>query len=73
MVDISPPLHAPVDSPAPMHDPAPVTEVTEPHTDIPSTTKEPVEIEVSFTASALQPEVPPAVLETPLGSPSGPD
>ena len=63
-------MHDPVDTPPPMHDPAPEAEIAEPHTDIPSTTEEPVE---SFTASPLQPEAQPAVLETPLESPSGPD
>ncbi len=56
-----------------MHDPAPVTEVAEPHTDVPSMTEEPVEIEESFIASPLQPEISPAVLETPVELPSGPD
>ncbi len=73
IVDIPPPLHGPVDTPPPMHDPATVPDAAEPHTDIPSTTVESVEIEESFTASPLQPEVPPAVLKTPLGSTSGPD
>ncbi len=63
-------MHDPVDTPPPMHDPAPVAEIAEPHTDVPSMTTEPVEIEESFTASPLQPKMPPAVLETPLELPS---
>ncbi len=55
-----------------MHDPAPVPEAAEAHTDTLRTTEEPVEIDESFTTSPLQPEVPPAVLETPLESTSGP-
>ncbi len=66
IVDIPPPLHAPLDTPPTMHDPAPAPEAAEPHTDIPSTIEEPVEIRESFTASPLQPEVPPTVLGTPL-------
>ena len=72
-VDISPPMHDPVDALAPMPDPAPTAAIAEPHIDIPSTTEEPVEMEKSFTASPAQPEVSPAVLEAPLESPSGPD
>ncbi len=64
---------ATVDTPPPMHDPAPVLEAAEPHTDTLSTAEEPVETDESFIASPLQPEVSPAVLETPLESTSGPD
>ncbi len=53
IVDIS--LHAAADTLPPMHDPAPVSETAELHTDFPSTTEEPVEMEESFTASPLQP------------------
>ncbi len=73
IVDITPPVHDPVDNSPPVPNPAPVAEIAEPHIDIPSTTEEPVEIEESFTASHAWPEVPPAVLEAPLESPSGPD
>ncbi len=73
IVDIPPLMHVPADTSSPMHDPAPVSETTELHTDTPSTTEEPVEIEESFTTSPLQSEMPPAVLETPLESASGPD
>ncbi len=66
-------MHDPVDTLPPMRDPAPEAEITEPHTDIPSMTEEPVEIEESFTASPFQPEVPPMVSEAPLESLSGPD
>ncbi len=66
IVDVPPPMHDPVDAPPPMHDPAPEAEIAEPHIDIPSTTEEPVEIEGSFTATPLQPEMPRGV-----GSPIG--
>ena len=66
-------MHDPVDISPPMADPPPVAEIAEPHTDILSTTEEPVEMEESFTASPAQPEVSPALLEAPLESPSGPD
>ena len=73
IVDIPPPMHDPVDTSPPMANPAPVAEIAEPHTDIPSTIEEPVEIGESFTTSPLQFEVLPTVLEAPLESPSGPD
>ncbi len=73
IVDIPPPVHNPVDTSPPMADPAPVGEIAEPHTNIPSATEKPVEIEESFNTSPLQPKVPPAVLEAPLASRSGPD
>ncbi len=66
-------MHDPVDTSPPMADPAPAAEIADPHTNIPSMTEELVEIEESFTASPIQPEVPPVVLEAPLESPSGPD
>ncbi len=56
-----------------MHDPAPVPEPTEPHTDAPSMAEEPLEIDESFTASPTTPEVPPVVLETPSDSTPGPN
>ncbi len=56
-----------------MHDPASVHAPAEPHTDTPSTTEEPVELDESLTASPTQPEVQPAVLETPSDSTPGPD
>ncbi len=43
-VDISPPMHVAVNTSSPMHDPVPVSEASELHTDIPSMTQEPVEI-----------------------------
>ncbi len=66
-------MHDPVDISPPMPDPAPVTEIAEPHIDTPSMTEEPVEIEESFTASPARPEVSTTVLETALESPSGLD
>ncbi len=56
-----------------MCNPAPVPEPAESHTDAPSTAEEPVEIDESLTASPTQPEVHPAVLETPSESTPGPD
>ena len=73
IVDISPPLHAPVDAPPLMPDPATVAVIEETHTNITSTIEEPVEIEEFFTTSSLQLKMPPAVLETPLESTSGLD
>ncbi len=62
-----------VDIPPPTCDLAPVIEPAEPHTDAPSPTEEPVEIDESHTASPTKPEVQPAVLETLLDSTPGPD
>ncbi len=73
IVDIPPPMHDPVGVSPPMPDPAPVAEIAEPHTNIPSTTEEPVGIGEPFTASPSQPEILPAVLEAHLESPSGLD
>ncbi len=56
-----------------MHALTPLPKAAEPHTESPSKTEEPVEIDESFTANLLQPEVPPAVLETSLESTPGPD
>ncbi len=73
IVDITLLVHDPVDISPPVPDPGPVAEITEPCSDIPSTTEEPVEKEESFTASPAWPETAPAVLEAPLELPSGPD
>ncbi len=73
MVDITPPVHGPLDVSPPEPVPAPVAEVTEPRIEIPCTTEKPVEIEESFTTSPARHGATPMVLETPLESPSGPD
>ncbi len=72
-MDITPPVHDPVDISLPMPDQTPVAEIAEPHIDIPSTTEEPVEIEKSLIASTAWPEVLSMVLEPPLELSSGPD
>ncbi len=73
IVDIPLPMHDPVDVSPLIPDRSPVAKIAEPKSDIHSTTEEPVEIGESFTTSPPQPEIPPAVLETPLESPSSPD
>ena len=75
IVDITPPVHDPVDISPPVPDPTPAVEVPEPRVDPPppSLTEEPVEIEESFTTSPAQPEIAPMVLEALLELPSGPD
>ncbi len=73
IVDITPPMHDPVDNSPPVPNPAPIAKMAEPHTAIPSTTEEPVEIEEFITASPAQHEASTAVLEVPLESPSDPD
>ncbi len=73
IVDITPPVHDPVNISPPVPDPIPTAEVPEPGTDTPGTTEEPVEMEESFTTSPAQPEMAPVVLEALLELPSGPD
>ncbi len=59
--------------PLPICDPAPAPEPAQPHPDVPSPIEEPVETDETHTTSPTEPEVQPAVLETPSDSTPDPN